>query len=161
MKPAYGPNVAPSTAPPPAPLDRSGLSPSQREALVLIFFAGEMNRSRQFFVAEGSRSILGMTVNVLHRKGMVKLGCERRKSIHGSVLQTFRYYVSLTPRGEWYATTLVRQREANVSALEPDNFEDSPTVYAEEPEPEVEANRVSRLCSSAREKLYDDHNADD
>lgn len=140
MKSSCGTNVAPETAPRPAPLDGSGLSPSQREALVLIFFAGEMNRSRQFFVAEGSRSILGTTVNVLHRKGMVKLGCERRKSVHGSVLQTFRYYVSLTPRGEWYATTIINKRAVMIDALSApiaaDDFESSPNVYPEEQEAE-------------------------
>ena len=139
MKLAYGPIHSFHAWEPPAPVKRAGLSPAQCRALVTIFFAGEMNRARQFFIADGCETVYGTTVDILHRKGLVKLGVERRKRANFGKIMEFRYFVSLTPRGEWYATTLVRQREANVSALELDNFEDSQTVYAEEPEKEVEA----------------------
>lgn len=136
MKLAYGPSIASAAADPPAPVGR--LTPGQREAIVTLFFAGEMDRAGRHFVAEGSEPVTGAAVKALHGLGLAKLGVERTRRSDRSAIIVYRYYVKLTPRGEWYATTLIRQREQNVAALVPDNFEDSPAVYADPPEPEVE-----------------------
>jgi hypothetical protein len=125
---------------PPAPVKRAGLSRAQCAALVTIFFAGEMNRSRKFYIAEGGPSILGTTVDVLHAKSMVSLSVEKRPRPNFGKIIEYRYFVKLTPRGEWYAATLIHEREQIVSALSPaiaaDDFEDSSNVYPEEQEVE-------------------------
>lgn len=137
MKSAYGPSVAAIASCPPAPV--GGLTPGQREAIVTIFFAGEMDRAGRHFAAEGSDPVTGATVKALLEAGLVKLGVERTRHSERTKIITYRYYVKVTPRGEWYARTLIRRREENVSAFLTDNFEDSPNVYPAETEPEVEA----------------------
>ena len=81
MTAAYGPIHSFHAWEPPAPVKRAGLSPAQCRALVTIFFAGEMNRARQFFIADGCETVYGTTVDILHRKGLVKLG---ESSVEGS-----------------------------------------------------------------------------
>lgn len=130
---AYGPFTRNDE--PPAPVGR--LTPPQRRALVLIFYAGEMNRSRRFYIADGSEPVTGTIVGTLHEMRMVALYVERRRRPNFGKIFEYRYYVKLTQRGEWYATTLIKQREKPAAALCLDNFEDSPTVYASEPEAEV------------------------
>lgn len=120
---------------PPAPI--GGLTPGQRDAVVTIFFAGEMDRAGRHFVSAGGEPVTGVTVKALLGLGLAKLGVEQTRRSDRTKIITYRYYVKLTPRGEWYATTLIRQREENVAALLPDNFEESPTVYAPESEAEV------------------------
>lgn len=133
MKAAYGPIASAHSFDPPAPLRRAGVSRAQRRALMLIFFAGEMNRSRQYYIAAGSEPVLGTVINALHARGMVRLCVERRKRANFGKIIEYRYFVKLTDRGEWYATTAIQQKQELIAALSPpvlpDDYEASDNVY--------------------------------
>ncbi len=114
-----------------APID--GLSPVQCEALVTLFFAGEMYRNRGNYCADNSPDIKGQTAQVLHRQGLIKLVCTSpKKNSKNIAYTTYRYTIQLTPHGLWFVNAIMRRSAyASSPALSPDNFEDATNVYAD------------------------------
>lgn len=117
MKSAFGPIRDPHRWDAPAPV--ASLTQGQRKAVVAIFFAGEMSRDGRYFIADDSDLVTGVTAEALIERALAKLCVERTRRSDRVKIISYRYFVKLTERGEWYATTLIQQRGALIDALRP------------------------------------------
>jgi hypothetical protein len=119
------------------PHAHSGATPRHRRSLLRRRDDAEAHVLR----GGGYKDVPGQTVDVLFRKELVKLSVSRQKESRGRFIH-YRYAIALTREGEWFAHAIMESECRHQSAIEtigaalrdgainPDNFEDSSTVYA-------------------------------
>lgn len=109
------PSLAVETEEPSAPIE--SLSAAQKRVLVDLLFAGEMTRKRMFYIAEGYKDVPGQTIDVLFREGLAKLTVSRNKDPKGRFL-SYRYAVTITRRGEWFAHAIMQAEHNHQETIE-------------------------------------------
>lgn len=95
-----------------APL--AGIKPAWREALIALFFAGEMRRYQSEFRADDddTEPVKGQTADALFRRELIRL-----RVASGRQSGRARYSITLTGRGLWFAETIIAEQQAVREAL--------------------------------------------